>query len=75
MARDISVRLEEDRPGQLAGVVQALSQSGVNIEGIAEVAGLVHVLARDPSAARAALRSNGFEIEGELEVKIGRAHV
>jgi hypothetical protein len=68
MARDLSVRLGEDRPGELAGVVQALSQSGVNIEGIAEVAGLVHILARDPSAARTALRSNGYEIEAELEV-------
>ena len=68
MARDLTVRLTEDRPGALAGVVQALSQSGVNIEGIAEIEGIVHVLARDPSAARGALRAGGYEIDGELEV-------
>jgi hypothetical protein len=60
--------LARDRPGELAGVVQALSRSGVNIEGVAEIEGVVHVLARDPSACRAALRSGGYEIEGELEV-------
>ena len=49
-------------------MVQALSRSGVNIEGLAEINGIVHVLARDPHAARSALRSGGYEIEGELEV-------
>jgi hypothetical protein len=70
VARDLTVRLAEDRPGALAGVVQALSRSGVNIEGIAEIEGAVHVLARDPNAARTALRSGGYEIEGELEVVV-----
>ena len=55
MARDLSVRLGEDQPGQFAQVVQALSESAVNIEGIAMVNGIVHVLARDPNAARSAL--------------------
>ena len=68
MARDLTVRLGEDRPGALAGLVQALSRSGVNIEGVAEIEGVVHVLARNPTAARAALRSGGYEIDGELEV-------
>jgi hypothetical protein len=70
VARDLTVRLEADRPGELAGVVQALSRSGVNIEGIAEIEGVVHVLARDPSAARGALRSRGYQIDGELEVVV-----
>jgi len=68
VARDLTVRLGEDRPGALAALVQALSSHGVNIEGLAEIDGVVHVLARDPSAARSALRSGGYEIEGELEV-------
>lgn len=68
MARDLTIRLEADRPGELAGVVQALSRSGVNIEGIAEIEGCVHVLARDPGAVRNALRSRGYQIDGELEV-------
>jgi hypothetical protein len=70
VARDITVRLGEDRPGALAALVQALSRSGVNIDGIAEVDGMVHVLARDPSAARAALRAGGYTVDGELEVLI-----
>jgi hypothetical protein len=64
------VRLAEDRPGALAKVVQTLSRSGVNIEGIALVEGVVHVLARDPTHARTALRSGGYEIDGELEVVV-----
>jgi hypothetical protein len=70
MGRDLTVRLTADRPGELAKVIETLSRSGVNIEGITEVEGLVHVLARDPSAARSALRAGGYTIEGELEVLI-----
>jgi len=70
VARDITIRLGEDRPGALAALVQALSRSGVNIDGIAEVDGMVHVLSRDPSAARAALRAGGYTVDGELEVLI-----
>jgi hypothetical protein len=68
VARDLTVRLENDRPGELARLVQALTGSGVNIEGITEVEGVVHILARDPGQARAALRSGGYAIEAELEV-------
>src|SRR2546426_3932310 len=67
MGRDLALRLTTDRPGELARVAQTLSRSGVNIEGIAEIDGVVHVLARDPSAARASLRAGGYPIEGELE--------
>ncbi len=70
MGRDLTLRLTEDRPGELARVAQTLSSSGVNIEGIAEIEGIVHVLARDPSAARAALRRGGYTIDGELEVLV-----
>jgi hypothetical protein len=68
VARDLSVRLENDRPGELARLVQSLTRSGVNIEGITEVEGVVHILARDPRAARNALRSGGYAIDAELEV-------
>jgi hypothetical protein len=70
MGRDLALRLTTDRPGELARVAQTLSSSGVNIEGIAEIGGVVHVLARDPSAARAALRAGGYTIDGELEVLV-----
>ena len=68
MARDLTLRLQADRPGELANVVQALTGSGVNIEGITEVEGIVHILAKDPGAVRSALRTSGYTIEGELEV-------
>jgi hypothetical protein len=70
MGRDLTIRLTADRPGQLAKVVETLSRSGVNIEGLTEVDGLVHVLARDPGAARSALRAGGYTVEGELEVLV-----
>ncbi|HET9849414.1 MAG TPA: ACT domain-containing protein, partial [Candidatus Dormibacteraeota bacterium] len=62
MARDLTVRIEADRPGELAKVVQALTDAGVNIEGIADLEGLVHILARDPGEARSALRKSGYTI-------------
>lgn len=70
MARDLIVRLAQDRPGELAGVVRALSQAGINIEGIAEVDGAVHLLAHSVSAARGALRNAGYAIEDEREVVV-----
>jgi hypothetical protein len=68
VARDLTVKLGEDRPGQLAAVVQALSRSGVNIEAVTEVEGAVHILARDANGARTALRGAGYAIEEEREV-------
>jgi hypothetical protein len=68
VARDLAVRLEVDRPGELGRLVQVLTRTGVNIEGIAEVDGAVHVLARDPRSARNALRDAGYNIDSELEV-------
>src|SRR3981081_4462506 len=70
MGRDLTVRLTADRPGELARVAQTLSSSGVNVEGIAEIEGVVHVLARDPSSARAALRGGGYTIEAEHGVLV-----
>ena len=70
MGRDLTVRLAADRPGELARVVETLSRSGVNIEGLTQVNGLVHVLARDPGAARSALRAGGYIVEAELEVLV-----
>src|SRR2546423_9279028 len=70
MARDLTLRLTADRPGELARVAQTLSSSGVNIEGIAEIEGVVHVLVRDPSRAKSALRAGGYTIENELQVLV-----
>jgi hypothetical protein len=70
MARDLAVRLEEDRPGELAGLVRALSRAGINIDGLAEVEGVVHLLAHNITAARNCLREAGYQIDQEREVVI-----
>ena len=70
MGRDLMIRLTVDRPGEVAKVAQTLSNAGVNIEGIAEIEGVVHVLARDPSRAKSALRAGGYTIDNELEVLV-----
>ena len=70
MGRDLTLRLTADRPGEVAKVAQTLSNAGVNIEGIAEIEGVVHVLARDPSRAKSALRAGGYTIDNELEVLV-----
>jgi hypothetical protein len=45
-----------------------LSRAGINLDGVAEIDGVVHVLARDPRAARQALRAGGYALDSELEV-------
>ncbi len=70
MVRDLTIQLVADRPRHLANVAETLSRSRVNIEGLTEVDGLVHVLARDPSSARSALRAGGCTTEAELEVLV-----
>jgi hypothetical protein len=68
VATDLAVTLPEDRPGMLAKAVQALSSAGINLEGHAEMEGVVHVLTTDAAAARQALESEGFRILREQQV-------
>jgi hypothetical protein len=70
VARDLAIKLAQDRPGELAGLVRTLSTAGINIEGLAEVEGLVHVLVRNVTPARTCLREAGYEIEQEREVVV-----
>jgi hypothetical protein len=67
-ATDLAVTLPEDRPGMLARAVHAVSVAGLNLEGHAEMEGVVHVLTSDAAAARAALESAGFRILKEQHV-------
>jgi hypothetical protein len=67
-ATDLAVTLPEDRPGMLARAVQAVSAAGLNLEGHAEMEGVVHVLTSDAAAARGALESAGFRILREQQV-------
>ena len=68
VATDLAVTLPEDRPGMLARAVNALSTAGINLEGHAEMEGVVHVLTTDLGATRRALESAGFKVVKEQQV-------
>jgi hypothetical protein len=71
MPTDLTAHLE-DRPGQLARLGEALSEAGINIEGLTasklEGRGEVHVLVEDALKARRALENAGIEVLREREV-------
>ena len=68
LASDIAVTLPEDRPGMLSRAVTAVSGAGINLEGHAEMDGVVHVLTTDADGARAALDGAGFRVVREQQV-------
>ena len=68
VATDLAVTLPEDRPGMLAKAVNAVSTAGINIEGYAEMDGVVHVLTTDLGATRGALEAAGFKVVKERPV-------
>lgn len=68
VAADLSVTLPDDRPGMLARAIKAIGAAGVNIDGYAEMAGVVHVLTTDMTGTRRALEREGFRVTGEQQV-------
>ena len=69
-ARDLAVDLREDRPGALAKAAEAIASGGLNLEGFAEIEGILHVLTADARSARLALESVGLRVTGEREVVV-----
>jgi hypothetical protein len=67
MSKDLSVKLEADRPGSFSRIAEALAGAGVNIEGVSELDGTVHVLVPDAATARQALEAAGLHVEAEAE--------
>ena len=67
---DLAVTLEEDRPGALAKVLGCVSRAGINIDGYAEIGGVVHVLSPDLRAAHTCLEQSGFRIVQEHRVVV-----
>ena len=65
---DLAVTLDEDRPGMLAKAIGCVSGAGINIDGYAEIGGIVHILSPDLPAAHAALEASGFRIMQETQV-------
>src|SRR5262249_36737434 len=68
LAADLAVTLAADRPGVLATAIGCVSAAGINIDGYAEMNGVVHVLTPDVNAARRCLHDNGFRIVQEQQV-------
>jgi hypothetical protein len=67
---DLAVTLQEDRPGTLARALGAVSAAGINIDGYAEIGGLVHLLSEDLPRTRDCLTKAGFRILQEQEVVV-----
>jgi hypothetical protein len=70
IANDLTVDLQEDRPGVLARAAEAIASGGLNLEGFAEIAGTLHVLASDPRSARLALEAVGLRVVAERAVVV-----
>ncbi len=70
MAKDLTVLLRENRPGEFARAAEALGKARVNIEGVTEIEGTVHLLVEDAAAARKALESAGLKVQAEREVLV-----
>ena len=68
LAADLAVTLEDDRPGMLARAISCVSGSGINIDGYAEMNGVVHVLATDLDHLRQCLQNGGFKIVQQQQV-------
>ena len=67
-AQDITVSLDEDRPGALAGIFEIISRADINIEGYAVIEGLLHFLTKDGAAARDRLQQAGVRVRRQRDV-------
>lgn len=65
---DLAVTLDEDRPGMLAKALGCVSGAGINIDGYAEIGGVVHVLSPNLRGARSCLETSGFRIVQQQQV-------
>ena len=65
---DLAVTLDDDRPGTLARALGCVSGAGINIDGYAEIGGVVHVLSDDLRATHRCLEQSGFRILQEHQV-------
>jgi hypothetical protein len=65
---DLAVTLVEDRPGTLAAGLRCVGDAGINLDGYAEIGGVVHVLSPDLQAVHDCLQKGGFRIVQEQQV-------
>lgn len=72
IAKDLAIDLQEDRPGMLARAAEAIASGGLDLEGFAEIEGILHVLTSDPRSARLALEAVGLRVLAEQEVVVAQ---
>jgi hypothetical protein len=70
LAQDLTIALQEDRPGALAQVLAVLAAARLNVEGYAEIEGLVHLLPEDVTAAREVLERAGVRVRRQRAVLV-----
>lgn len=70
LAADIAVTFDNDRPGTLAKALGCVSAAGINLDGYAEMNGVVHILATDLAATRKCLGEAGFREVQEQDVVV-----
>ncbi len=68
IAKDLAVTLQEDRPGMLAKAAEAIASGGLNLDGFAELEGILHMVTSDARSARLALEAVGLPVVAEREV-------
>lgn len=69
-ATDLTVTLQEDRPGVLAGAMEAIARAGINLEGIAQFDSVLHLLTRDAPGTTRALRAARIRVSAERAVLV-----
>ena len=67
---DLAVTLPADRPGTLAAALRCVGDAGINLDGYAEIGGVVHVLSEELQAAHDCLQKGGFRIVQEQQVLV-----
>jgi hypothetical protein len=70
IAADLAVDLQADRPGALARAISAVATAGINIDGYAEMNGVVHILTTDLAATRKCMGAAGFHEVQEQDVVV-----
>ncbi len=70
LATVLTISLPQDRPGALAKVAETLAKAGINIDGYAEIQGVLHLLIKDAPTAREALVSAGVQVQAIQQVLV-----
>jgi hypothetical protein len=70
LAKDFTVKLQNDRPGALAQAFEAIAKAGINVEGFSETEGTVHLLTTDAASTRKALETAGLNVSREEDAVV-----